>query len=398
MTVIRYPRTFRTTRIKTGITSGLVGAAILAAPVQAASFFVPSFVIGVLSDDNVFITADDRQQDLVTRLSPGLVTGYESERLQLGASYTQDMESYRDNPELDSSSMRQYATADLLYRLSQLVILSVDASHTKSRIPAELNISSGAGEGRIEGERSTINPALSYRFNERSSALIGYTHTRDSLAGGTDGETNALNVEYEHVLTPGTQMTYGYTYTHFSFDNPLAGVFDLNEAVHTPRVGIVHDFSPFTTLSAEAGPSYSDNDEVGANIAILLQRRYRNGQFSLGFDRSAASLVGEPGLVELNVVNATLTHDVSNRISVNLTGSYSEVLRDNSLLSDTEVSRASLSAQYRFNDYTSVQATVSHSKQNISVFDGQQSIPRNVAMLTLTLTYPRRSEPVAFAR
>lgn len=383
----------KTNRCRKSLTIGLISVAILTTPVHAATFFVPSFIIGVLSDDNVFISANDRQKDLITRITPALAAGYESERLQLGASYSQDLEAYKDNPELDATDMRQYATAELLYRLSELVIFSVDASFTKSRIPAELNISSGIGEGRIEGERSIINPALSYRLSERSRAQLDYTHTIDNLAGGTEGETNALNVEYEHALTPNTQMTYGYTYTHFAFDNPQAGVLDLNQSVHTPRVGIIHNFSPNTILLAQAGPSYSD-DDVGANIAVLLRRRYINGQFSVGYDRSASSLIGEPGLVEINVLNASMTHDFTNNFSVNIMASYSEVSRNNAFFGDSDISRASFSAQYRVNLYTSVEASFSHSNQRLAF----QNIPRNVAMLALTLSYPRRSEPALVNR
>lgn len=397
--------TKKTSRLATGVASGLFGAALLAVPAQASTFFVPGLIIGVLTDDNVFISADDRENDIITRLSPSLAAGFESERLLLGASYTQDIEWYRNNPELDRSDMRQYATADLLYRLNQFVLLSVDASHTQSRIPSELNISSGAGEGRIDGERTTVNSALSYRLSERSRAQIDYTHSRDNLSGGTDGETNAVNLEYEHALTPSTLMTYGYTYTHFSFDNPLAGVIDQTEAVHTPRVGFIHDLSPYTTLSAQGGPSYASEGDVGANISILLQRRYADGVMSLGYDRSAASLIGEPGLVELNVVNANIAHDFTNRFSVGLSVGHSEVLRDepvifdgNALLFDSDIIRASIEAQYRVNDYASIQANFSHSNQRLTTLTGAQRIPRNVAMLTLTLTYPRRSEPVVFVR
>lgn len=384
-------------KLKPSVTVGIFGVVILITPVQAATFFVPSIVVGILTDDNVFISADDRQKDVITRLSPGVAAGYESERIQVGVSYSQDLEFYRDNSELDATDMRRFASADLLYRLSELVLLSIGASRTESRIPAELNISSGAGEGRIQGERSSINPALSYRFSERSSAQIDFIHTRDSLADDADGETNAVNLEYEHVLTPNTQMAYGYTYTRFAFENPALGITDLNEDLHTPRVGIVHNFSAFTTLSAQAGPSYS-GDDVGANVAILFQRRYNNGQFSLGFDRSSTSLIGEPGLVELNVVNASMSHDFTNRFTTSLTASYSEVFRDTGLLSDADIARASVAARYQVNDYTAIDLSLSHSKQNNIVQQMQRSIPRNVAMLTVTLTNPRRSESVPFAR
>lgn len=384
--------------IRKAVISGFVGAAIVTAPVQAATFLVPSVVIGILTDDNVFIDADDPQSDIFIRFSPGLAAGYESERLQLGASYTQDAEWYRNNPELDSTEMRQFTTAELLYRLNELVILSVAADHTQSRIPAELNISSGAGQGRVAGERSNINPGLSYRVSERAIAMIDYTYTRDKLAGGTEGETNALNMEYQHELTLRTLMTYGYTYRHFTFDTPFADVVDQDETVHTPRVGITHNVSPNTTVSAQAGPSISSEGDYGANISILLQSRYASGLMAFGYDRSAASLIGEAGLVELNVINASIDHEFTNRLSLGLSASYSEVLRGDAQRVGRDIARATVSTNYRINDYVSAQANFSHSNQTLGTLIGEQSLYRNVAMLSLTFTYPRRSEPVVFVR
>lgn len=379
------------------LAGGLISAAVLAAPADAAPYFVPSLVTALLTDDNVLISTDDRQKDLVTRISPGLELGTESERLVLNARYSQDIETYKDNPDLDSNDMRRYMQSQFLYRLNELILLSVDATYTESQFPAELNISTGAGEGRIEGERAEINPALSYRFSPTSSGQVDFRHVRDRLAGGVENDTNALNFEYDHALTVNTQMTYGYTYSHYAFDNPETGVINLTEFVHAPRVGIFHNFSAYTSLSAQVGPSYSA-EEVGANFAFQLLRNYSNGQLAVGYNRSAGSLVGETGLVQLDAFNATWRHDFSNNFEVSAGASYGQVHRDDTEFSDDRISRATLSAVYRVNDYASVTASYSFSEQRIAGTGGITSIPRNVAMLALTLTYPRRSSPVIFNR
>lgn len=198
--------------MKITLSSGLIAVAVFAAPANAAPFVVPTLGIAVLTDDNVLISAEDRREDVITRISPGVQIGLDSERLWMSASYTQDIEKYQKNPDLDSKQMRRYMQSDFLYRLNDLILLSIDASYTESQFPSELNISTGAGEGRIEGERTEIHPALNYRFSETSSGQVDYSNIQERLADGAANDTNALNLEYEHALTQNTQMTYGYTY------------------------------------------------------------------------------------------------------------------------------------------------------------------------------------------
>lgn len=385
----------RPTKIK--LASGLISAAILAAPAGAAPYIVPTFVAAVLTDDNVLISAEDPRKDVITRLSPGLEIGTETERVVFNMRYSQDIETYKDNPELDSNDMRRFLHSEYLHRLNERILLTVNANYTESRFPSELNISTGAGAGRIQGERTEIHPALSYRFTATSSGQLDYLHARDRLASGIENDTNAVNLEYEHELTATTQMTYGYTFSHYAFDNPEIGVYGLTDYVHAPRVGIFHRFSAFTTLSAQVGPSFSSED-AGANIAVQIERRYSSGRFSVNYNRSAGSLIGETGLVELDAFNATLTHDFSSKFAVSAGASYGQVHRNDTDFSDDRIARASLSAIYRINSYASVTASYSFSEQRLATPTGNANIPRNVAMLALTLTYPRRSSPVTFAR
>lgn len=383
--------------MKLGTFVGMLSLATLSTHAQASAFWIPSVAIAVLSDDNVFVSSTGREEDVIARVSPGLAAGYESERLLASAAYSQDIESYKDHPELDSSSMRRLLETQLVYRLNEAAIMGLSGSINESRIPAELNISTGAGEGRIDGKRTTINPSFSYRFTPGLSVQIDLTQLRDQLAGGIDGDTRSVDLDVSHTITSRTQLTYAYTYSHYDFDNPEAGVVGLTESVQTPRIGVFHNISEFTSISVQAGPSYSRR-ETGVNVAFLLQKRYTNGRFSVGYDRGSASLIGEPGLVELDVMNAAVSHSITNRFDVNLSASYGDVSRRQSVLPDTTIYRGNASAIYRINDYVSISASYSVSRQRTTIAQVRSVIPRQVAMLALTLTYPRRDEPVRFVR
>lgn len=375
----------------------LLWFAVFSSSAGAAPWIVPSLVVAVLADDNVLISDVDRRKDTVTRVSPGIAAGIESERMALSAQYSQDLERYRDNADLDSNDMRRYLASEFVYRLNEVILFSLDASYTESQFPAELNISTGAGQGRIEGERTEVHPALSYRFSPTSSAVIDYRNTQDRLAGGVENDTNAVNLEYEHVLTESTQMTYGYTYSQYAFNTSDPLLEDLQEYVHAPRVGIFHNFSRFTSLSAQVGPSFSA-DDTGANFAVQLLRGYSRGQLAIGYNRSAGSLIGEPGLVELDALNGTWRHQVNNRFEVNAGVSYGQVHREDADYANDRITRATLSAIYRVNDYASVTTSYSYSRQRLSTPTGGLAIPRNVVMVALTFSYPRRSAPVIFNR
>lgn len=379
------------------LTGGFISAAILAVPVNAAPFIVPTLGVAVLTDDNVLMSFDDRRKDVITRISPGVELGVESERLVINASYNQDIESYRDNPDLDSNNMRRFLQSDIQFRLNELILFSIEASVSESQFPAELNISTGAGQGRVEGERTDINPALSYRFSPTSSAQIDYRHTKERIADGIENITDAVNADYEHALTANTQMTYGYTFSHFEFDNAVNSTVNITEDLHEPRVGVFHHINANTTFSIQAGPSFTAN-EVGANFAAQLQRSYSQGQFAVGYNRSAGTLIGEPGLVEIDAFNGSATHRFGNNFEINGTLSFGKVHQYDSEFSDDRVARASLSARYTVNDYASITASYSVSEQRIFSPTGRNKIPRNVAMLALTLTYPRRSAPTIFSR
>lgn len=377
--------------------TGIATLTLLSTQVHGAAYIAPVIVIALLSDDNILVSTENRSKDVITRVSPGVTAGYETERLIATFNFNQDIETYKDNPELDSSNMRRHIGADLLYRASESVVLSLESSYNESKIPSELNISTGAGEGRIAGNRTSIQPAVSYRISPLSRAQLDFLHERDRLANDVNGDTNAVSLSYERALSENTLMIYDYTYSEYSFDNPESGIFDLEESVHTPRIGVAHNINSNTNISFLIGPTYTSN-ESGFNVSLLYQQSYSAGRLMIGYDHGSTSLIGESGLVELSVANASLTHNISQNLELNLSGSYGDYTRDRGTFLDSRVYRATLSAIYRFSDYVAFTASYSTNHQRDELVDGFNKIPRNVGMIALTFSYPRRSEPVQFIR
>src|SRR6185369_4903773 len=78
-----------------------------AALAQGAFQMRPLLTTAQLYDSNLFFTKTDRQSDLITRISPGLLSEYWSPRLALRSRYTLDLERFTDHPELSGMDARQ---------------------------------------------------------------------------------------------------------------------------------------------------------------------------------------------------------------------------------------------------------------------------------------------------
>jgi len=357
--------------------------------VHAAPWFEPSITASALADDNIFISAEDQQSDTILRLTPALETGYESNTVSTRAFYARDIESYAEYSELNSSNMRQLLELSMAYQPTAMTVYSVGASYLESRIPAEFNITTGVGLGRVHGDRFVLNPEVNHRFTETLKGVVAYSFIQENLADGIKSDTNLFSLGLEHDRSRTVQMTYEYNLAHYSFDNGI------DETLHTPRIGIFHAIGEGTSVSGLIGPRFSRNG-VDVDFAALIQHQYAGGRFQFGYDRTAGTLIGEPGLVDVDALNAGVFFSVSERLEASLVGNYGGVSRQDSSLSDARVYRAMLSANYQLNTHLSLTASYAYSRQHapIGVDEERLVIPGNVVMLAITFRMPQRSERI----
>jgi len=355
---------------------------------HAAQFIQPSLTTAVLADDNIFISAEDPQSDVIFRVSPSVEVGHESRTFSASLYYGRDIENYSNNSDLNSSNMRQVMDASVAYQPSAVTVYSMGANYLESRIPAEFNITTGVGEGRVDGDRLLLYQEVNHRFSTTLKGVAGYTFRQENLAGGVRSDSNALSLGLEQTRSPVVQISYDYDLIHYQFDDGIS------ETVHTPRTGVFYSFGPNTSLSGQVGPRFS-REGVGVDAAAMLQHRYPRGGFQVGYDRSAATLIGERGLVELNAFNASMYFNVSDRLEASLIGNYGAVSRRGTTLNDADVYRAMMSLNYRVNANIGLVGSYAYSRQNVTALDGQIVIPGNVVMLAMTFTTSPRAERVS---
>lgn len=375
-------RTSSTARVlaKPVVVAGTALLATAAAAQTGGYYFVPSITVSAVHDDNIYFDAVDEVDDRITRLSPALDIGYQSDNLRWDASYTFDSEAYDDNDTLDSWLMRRFARASIEYSPDQQLTWFANADFSNSLTPGELNLLTGLEPGRREAERVSVNPGVRYAFSGATTAALDYQWSNDELDGGVEADAHITTADLQHVLNGENTLTVGYTYRSYEFNNTTSAW------SHTPRIGWLHQLSPRTRLTLEAGPRIS-RDAEDPYVLAAINHEFVRGEFELSYSIDETTLIGEAGRLETERVGTSLTYAFTADFEVDLTPSWSRIKR---LGEETDVFAMSASARYRVNNSLFIVASYRHSDQDVELpVLGTQNLSRNVFSLGFTLTYPR---------
>src|SRR5207245_11593673 len=100
-------------RVAQGV--GLLGGILLGgtATAQPDLYANGTLSLAGVRDDNLFFTAESRQSDLITRLTPRFEAGSRWERLSLSGRWSLDAERFAEHPDLDTNRARESAAFDL---------------------------------------------------------------------------------------------------------------------------------------------------------------------------------------------------------------------------------------------------------------------------------------------
>ena len=360
---------------------------------QDGFYVIPSISLIEGHDDNLFFSIEDEQAGLFTRVSPALEAGYDTETLFIGSRYSFDAEAYDKYPELDSSMVRRFADARIEFLPNSRMTFSTDASYTLTNTPLDLSptgsvIVPGLLVGRTDARRNNLNPEFEYRFTNTTTGLVAYTLTKDKLFGSVESEIQELELAGETALSAENTISYGYAHRDYQFDVPAASVTAADQNSQYAWVGLEHQLGPRTVVSGKLGPRYYD-ETVKPLFLATLEHAYLNGEVALGFERNETTLLGEVGRVENKTVSATLVHRFGSKFEMQLMPGYSDVSQDGF---EVQIYRVGIFLRYRVNDAVSLTTSYDLSHQQVDFEDGSESsVERNVVMLGLTLTYPRRN-------
>src|SRR2546426_11649069 len=280
---------------------------------QAAEGFyiTPSLSVGEIYDDNIFFRSTQREKDFFTRVSPVLQAGYQSTPLTLLGGYTFDSEFYSKHSELTTAQVRQRGVIELKAMPDQVLTLSVSGAYYQTKTPQELNLTTGLATSRVRAERSTTNPAFTYRYDPLTTAKGDYTFTKDLFAGGITVDSHTLNLALDRRLSQRDTAGPGYVGRHFEF----AGSPALTS--HAFTVGWSHELTPLTTLTLRGGPRLTEGtvDRI-PEASASISHKLKSGQLSLSYASTLTTVFGLAIPITVQGITATATTELLPRLQL----------------------------------------------------------------------------------
>lgn len=359
----------------------LSGGALFAAeppPSLPAGFYVtPSFSIAEEYNDNILATHADRKKDFITRLSPGLLAGYESAPFTLLGGYGFDGELFAQHSSLNEAMARQKATLETRYLPTRLLTLALKSEYTETQTPRELNVATAIAGGRVRAQRFAVDPSVAYRFSPLSTGTVGYSFGKDEIRGGVTTDTHTGRFGFERRITRQDLASIDYRFSQFSF-----GGRDETKA-YTIQPGWTHDFTPLTSFTVKAGPRFSSGS-ADADVYASVRHRLRQGEVSLIYTRGQTTVVGESGTVTSNSVSLPVRYKVLPLFEVSALPSFSHTKRSSL---EAKVYGMKLDGTYEITRWLSLIASYEYRLQKgvLSGLRRHDDIPNNILFLKLEI-------------
>jgi hypothetical protein len=381
-----------------GLALALLGAVLApgVARAQSGFYLTPSVSLAEVYDDNLFFTARNRQGDLITRLTPAIEGRYESTRFSLLASYTLDSEVYAEHSELTTALARQQAGIDLRYTAPPHLTLRLTGGYQTTETPAELNVATGLQVGRGHAERIQASPSAAYRWSPLTGATADYTFTRDTLDASPPGvpddttvDTHVASLGVEHRLTELDTGTLGYSFRRFDFSGGQFGAPGATTA-HVLAAGWTRDLTSRLRVALRAGPRVSEEEGLDVEASATIRYSLQRGEVSLAYDRTQATVIGQPGVVSTDTLSAGLTYDLWPSLRIRAAPSVS---LSHGPASDARVYRLAVDLSYQLTRALTLTAGYELTLQQGTIgppAPTDDDILHNVVLLRVTLSYPFR--------
>jgi len=349
---------------------------------QTGFFFVPSVTVARVNDDNIFFTPDDKDTDQITRITPAIEAGYESQRLNWEAVLSQDSEDYKDNSQLDSNQIRRAVNLSAGYLATPRMTLNGRAAWLKTETPSDIDIISGLPQGRFNADSYLIEPTLEYRFSSASTGTLLYQFENVDIPQLASSDAHTVGLRFEHSLSSENILTTGYFYRRYEFNN------EEKAESHTPWVGFTHNLTADMRIETELGPRIGD-DGTDAYLLLSLIRTYEQGLIELSYSIDESTSIGDIGIIESRTAGLALIHRQGENIVLSMSGNAGKIIYFG-LTSD--VVQANMEISYRLMDALFLSATYAYSEQRSGFLETvDREISRSTFSVGFRLTWPSRS-------
>src|SRR5256885_1272272 len=233
---------------------------LLAPPAERGPITLrPSIGVSEEFTDNVRLSSNHRQWDVVTRVSPALTLTVNRPSYQLSAGYTLSAEAYADASGLNDAFKNQTFVASALYRGIRGLTLNASESFALNRSTNQV-ASQGFATGQQETWNNAFTPGLTWQMTPQTSlnlsgtfAVLRFLDTGTASTPGQDSNTYGVQTTIAHTITPRLTGTVGYGVTYLDFLGEQE-----NSTTHTPTLGASYLLTPTLTASVSGGPAITE--------------------------------------------------------------------------------------------------------------------------------------------
>ena len=352
------------------------------ASAQAGWYLTPSLSVYEDFDDNIFSQPSRPSWDAITRFSPRVRTGFQSQPLTLLGTAGVDAEIFARHPERTGAANRARAGLELRYLPDLTTTLAFNAGYALTETPTELQPQLGLDLGRRTTRQWNVDPSLTHRFDLTTSGDAGYSYT-DVHSDRYTSSTQQGRLGLSSKFWPSEKWSIHYTVTHFETD--VTGLPTTSMTSHAVTLGWSTKLFQTVTASIDAGPRISDDGTVQPEVSAQISQRFKGGQLAMNYARTQTTAIGTSGTVEVNSGGATLTLGPvrSLELALGVAASYSAPTRE----PDTAVYRANVSLSYRLTKWLTANMAYRFSVQDRAGVH----VYHNIVSVGLEATYPIRA-------
>jgi hypothetical protein len=387
------------------------------AQVTPGWYVIPSLSLAEEYDSNVFGSPSNEEGDFITRISPGVVFGYQSVPFTILGRYSFGAEFYADNSDLNGIN-RHSAGLDVRYLPNPRLVLALGVTYNRSEstpgqvifLPADPTppptaavpapgpevvgpptppptpVITGVETGRQTTEQYVVAPSVSYQIDPVTSASAGYAYSRSKVEDGSTDNEHSFRLGVDRRLSALDRGSLSYIFRYFDSEGD-----EDDESSHTILVGYGRQLGPVTNFDIAAGPRISDQGEVNAEAHASITHQFRQDlSGSLAYSRTQDIVTGRGGAQTVDSVVGSLGWIITRDLGAGLSGRFSYISDDEGDEGDggdTRVYSVVASLGYRITAWLS--ATLSY----VFTFEdetGPDDITRHIVTLSLTAAYPFR--------
>jgi len=349
----------------------------------------PFVSLSEVYDSDVFSTPADPRADLVTRITPGLTTTYESPAMTLSSRFLADFERFDRHPELAGLDARQQGTVSLTYRATPRVRVAAGGELLMTHTPQDLNLATSLAAPRARARRHTANASATRRFSPVTSGSLGYTFTGDRVGRSFATDTHGADATVERRVSARTAVRGRYRVQAFGFTTPVT---HSRVTSHSVSIGVDHAIAPRLRASIDVGPR-TTGDVARPELAASVACDCASVDLALAYTRTQTTVIGLAGAADVESVGMTIGRTFGRSLDVQVAPAF---FSSTLAALRAEVYALAINVKRPISSRVAVELTLQGSLQRGHIYPGGagEDVPRHTILARLVagpaVAHPQR--------